>query len=79
MLIIFFQIVICISVYRPVLSSERAPQDEEQNNCPAKERKKKNLVMGPKGVPKTPRRIGRLSVGHNINQLKWMRVRIPPP
>jgi hypothetical protein len=37
--------------YKPVFSSERAPQDEEQINCPAKE--KKNLVMGPKGVPDT--------------------------
>jgi hypothetical protein len=36
-----------------VLSSERAPQDEEQSNCPSKERKKKNLVMGPKGTPDT--------------------------
>jgi hypothetical protein len=26
-------------------------QGEEQSNCLAKERKKKNLVMGPKGVP----------------------------
>jgi hypothetical protein len=29
------------------------PQDEEQSNCPAKEIKKKNLVMGPKGMPDT--------------------------
>jgi hypothetical protein len=36
--------------YRPVLSSERAHQDEEQSNCPAKEKKKKNLLMGPEGV-----------------------------
>jgi hypothetical protein len=28
-------------------------RDEEQSNCPAKERKKKNLAMGPKGVPDT--------------------------
>jgi hypothetical protein len=33
--------------------SEREPQDEEQSNFPAKEKKKKNLVMGPKGVPDT--------------------------
>jgi hypothetical protein len=33
--------------------SERAPEDEEQSNCATKERKKKNLVMGPKGVPDT--------------------------
>jgi hypothetical protein len=26
--------------YRPVLSSDRAPQDEEQSNFPVKERKK---------------------------------------
>jgi hypothetical protein len=31
----------------------RAPQDEEQNIFLAKERKKKNLIMGPKGVPDT--------------------------
>jgi hypothetical protein len=30
-----------------------APQDEEQSKCAAKERKKKNLVMGTKGVPDT--------------------------
>jgi hypothetical protein len=30
----------CTKNYRPILSSERAPQDEEQSNCPAKERKK---------------------------------------
>jgi hypothetical protein len=48
--------------YRPALSSEREPQ-EEQSNCPAKERKEKNLVMG---CP-TPRRIGRLTVGHNMD------------
>jgi hypothetical protein len=41
----------CATTYRPVLSSERVPQDEQQKNCPAKERKKKNLVMGSKGVP----------------------------
>jgi hypothetical protein len=28
-------------------------QDEEQSNFPAKESKRKNLVMGPKGVPDT--------------------------
>jgi hypothetical protein len=28
-------------------------QDEQQGNFPAKERKKQNLVMGPKGVPDT--------------------------
>jgi hypothetical protein len=39
--------------YRPVLSSQRVPQDEQQTNFPAKERKKYNLVMGPKGVPDT--------------------------
>jgi hypothetical protein len=36
-----------------ILSSERTPQDEEQRNCQAKERKKENLAMGPKGVPNT--------------------------
>jgi hypothetical protein len=36
--------------YRPVLSSERSPQDEEQSNFPAKDRKKKKLVMGLKRV-----------------------------
>jgi hypothetical protein len=30
----------CTTNYRSVLSSERAPQDEEQSNCPAEERKK---------------------------------------
>jgi hypothetical protein len=41
--------------YRPVLSSEWAPQDEEQSNYPAKEGKKKDLVMDPdpRGVPDT--------------------------
>jgi hypothetical protein len=43
----------CITNHRPVLSSERAPQDEEQSNSTAKERKKKNVVMGPKVVPDT--------------------------
>jgi hypothetical protein len=43
----------CTTNYRPVLSSERAHQDEEQSNFPAKERKKKNLVMGSKRVPDT--------------------------
>jgi hypothetical protein len=36
-----------------VLSSEREPKDEDQSNFLAKERKKKNLVVGPKGVPDT--------------------------
>jgi hypothetical protein len=49
--------------YKPVLSSERAPLNEEQSNCPAKERKKKNLIIG----CLTPRRIGQLTVGHKIN------------
>jgi hypothetical protein len=35
----------CTTNYRSVLSSEKAPQDEEQSNCPAKGRKMKNLVM----------------------------------
>jgi hypothetical protein len=43
----------CTTNCRPVLSSERAPQVEKQSNCPAKERKKKNLVMDPKGAPDT--------------------------
>jgi hypothetical protein len=44
----------CTTNYGPVLSSEREPQDEEQSNCPAWERgEKKNLVMGPNGVPDT--------------------------
>jgi hypothetical protein len=30
-----------------------APQDEEQSNFPAEERERKNLGMGPKGVPDT--------------------------
>jgi hypothetical protein len=30
-----------------------APQDEERSNFPTKERKKKNLVVGPKGVSDT--------------------------
>jgi hypothetical protein len=34
-----------------VLSSERAPQDEERSYCPAQE--KKNLVMGPEVMPDT--------------------------
>jgi hypothetical protein len=56
----------CTTNYRPVLSSERAPQDEDQSSCPAKERKKKNLGPGPKRVP-APRRIGRVTVGHKFN------------
>jgi hypothetical protein len=61
----------CTTSYRPVLLSERAPQDEEQSNCPAKERKKKNLVMGPKGVPdtKTDRPTDRRSQ-HQLNSTK---------
>jgi hypothetical protein len=57
----------CTINYRPVLSSERAPQDEEQRNCPAK---KKNLVMGPKGVPdtKTDRPTDRRSQ-HQLNSM----------
>jgi hypothetical protein len=43
----------CTTNYRPVLSSERAPKDEEQSNCLVKERKKKHLVMGPQGVHET--------------------------
>jgi hypothetical protein len=49
----------CNTNYRPVLLPERASQDEEQSNCPAKEKRKEkkerktNLVMGPKGVPDT--------------------------
>jgi hypothetical protein len=53
--------------YRPVLSSERTPQDEEQSKFPAKERKKENLVMG---CP-TPTRIGHLTVGHNIDSTHY--------
>jgi hypothetical protein len=49
----FWPLTDCTTNYRPVLSSERAPQDEEQKNCPAKEKKKKNLVMNPKGVTDT--------------------------
>jgi hypothetical protein len=54
------------------LSSERAPQDEEQSNCPAKERKKKYLVMGPKGVPdtKTDKPTDRQSQ-HQLNSEGW--------
>jgi hypothetical protein len=54
--------------YRPVLSSERAPQDEEQSDCPAKKRNRKIWSWAPKWCP-TPRRIGQLTVGHNITQL----------
>jgi hypothetical protein len=45
----------CTANYKPVLTSERAPHDEEESNCPAREKKKKkkNLVMGPIGVPDT--------------------------
>jgi hypothetical protein len=32
------------------VSSKRASQDEDQSNFPAKERKKENLVMGPKAM-----------------------------
>jgi hypothetical protein len=64
----------CTTNYRPVLSSERAYQDEEQSNCPAKERKKERFGHGPqrgalnqdgwapKGCPKP-----RLTVGRNIS------------
>jgi hypothetical protein len=34
-------------ISRPVLSPEKASQDEEQRNFLAKERKKLNSVMGP--------------------------------
>jgi hypothetical protein len=44
----------CTTNYRPILSSERAPQDEEQSNFPAKQMENsKNLVMGPKGMHDT--------------------------
>jgi hypothetical protein len=61
----------CTTNYTFVLSSERAPQDEEQSNCSAKERKKKNLAMGPKGVPdtKTDRQTDRRSQ-HQLNSIK---------
>jgi hypothetical protein len=36
----FLPLTDCNTNYRPVLSSERAPQDEEQSNFPAKEGKK---------------------------------------
>jgi hypothetical protein len=39
--------------YKLQTHPKRAPQDEEQSNCLAKERKKKNVVMGPKGVSNT--------------------------
>jgi hypothetical protein len=47
-----WQLTYCTTNYRLILSSERVP-DEEQSNCPTKERKRKNLVMGPKWVPDT--------------------------
>jgi hypothetical protein len=56
----------CTTNYRPVLSSEREPQTKNKAAVRQKKGKKKNLVMGYKGVP-TPRRIGRMTVGHNIN------------
>jgi hypothetical protein len=43
----------CSTNYTRVLSSESAPQDEEQCNFPAKGRKKKILLMGPGRVPET--------------------------
>jgi hypothetical protein len=60
---------------RPVLSSERAPQDEEQSTCPTREKKKENLVMGPKGVPdtKTDRPTDRRSQNQLISTLPHTR------
>jgi hypothetical protein len=70
----------CTTNYRPVLSSERVPQDEEQSNCPAKKGKRNIWWWAPKGCP-TPRRIRQLTVGHNINstqlQAEKSRVRVP--
>jgi hypothetical protein len=68
----------CTTNCRHVLSSERAPQNEDQSNCPTKERKKKNLVIGPKGVPDTKTE-SRLAVGHKINstqkrETEWWKV-----
>jgi hypothetical protein len=59
----------CSTNYRPVLSSERAPQDEEQSNCREKEREI-NLVIGPRGVPdtKTDRPTDRLS--HQLSSVR---------
>jgi hypothetical protein len=37
---------------RPLVR-EGTPYDEEQSNCPARERETKNLVMGPEEVPNT--------------------------
>jgi hypothetical protein len=78
----FWPLTDCTTNYRPVLSSERTPKDEEQSNCPAKERKNKNLVMGPKGVPntKTDRPTDRRSqhqLNININFIKSRNPAIP--
>jgi hypothetical protein len=43
------------------------PQDEQQNNYPAKEREKKNLVMGPKGVPDIKDRTSNRQPQHQLN------------
>jgi hypothetical protein len=39
---------IALQIADPSSRQRGGPKDEEQNNCLAKERKKKNLAMGPK-------------------------------
>jgi hypothetical protein len=54
----------CTTNYRSVLSSERTAQDEEQRM--EKEIPDNTWSWATNGCP-TPRRIGRLTIGHNIN------------
>jgi hypothetical protein len=55
----------CTTNYRPVLSSERAPQDEEQKNFPAKKGKSEIWSWAPNGCP-TPRHTDWLTVSRKV-------------
>jgi hypothetical protein len=59
----------CTTNYRPVLSSGKASQDEKQSNCLAKEKMKKNLVMGQKRMPDTKK--DRPTDRQSQHQLNW--------
>jgi hypothetical protein len=60
----------CTANYRPVLSSERAPQNEEQSNCPVKEGIRKIFSWAPR-CP-TPGHTDWLTVGHNFNSTQGL-------
>jgi hypothetical protein len=59
----------CATNYRPVLSSERAPQDEGQSIV--RQKKGKRIWSWAPKRCSTPRRIGQLTVGHKINSTHY--------